>query len=1175
MTTSFFLYDKQDIYFLRRVNRTIEHNRKEEHTSQPLMHPNGIIDLTTAQELRMASAVLSLLDTLQTRNSPERLHALENLHNEVLLTARTKFRRNTARVLIEVMKEIVRAYGNEDLQLKLVHDFRMAATGKPTIVRKLLRKYYLLEMPEAWNQLVFDHHVHDANTKGRKSPTHLIMDAWVKGIRSLTVIYYNYVSPEAGEELIRAANIMGIKIHIGILFNTVFRHKLIDLIWIPRGFSDVEAFRSFLEEPPMQQLSIEGMEVSKWKEQFTLNTLDEWNNHLRQKVEQEFQLNLEPIEKTTFFEFVGLGQGSILHLSELIHRIAMPNLKSRADYLSNEIENTTTRQEKTLLMNDLKSIDMLTPEYFLEILEDCEKVQEKHIVAEILIAKKESNVPKILQESPAHLIQRLNILSGDDYNRIILNLSRSTPEEVLNLLWDSQGLISHLEIFNVYDWHNGNSPYVIEINELMEAINGENTPNLKQIIQSLIQTCEKEDEHTFFEIYTNHAKHKAMLSATKQLTILANTNTPKKEEREQTKTAYLYHDSEIIIDSPSTTHQITSTQTPILKESLDPSTHSHTNHQSITDSDIEKLIITQETEKMFAAEELFKAETMSAKLKDNQDSFFIDPSDFSCVPYPLEQLKGDPRFELISRQERIKKLRVILRNLVTLINFYKRKKLFTRMGTDSTSRVGRLAGMGLAYVETLPKRAIKELRTIKNSSRLRLPLRKEIIEVFTYRIPYAGEKVTTLTKILRYIPFIKHLTFQKIKSWDDNDAHTCIFNEGMCSVDTSSFPTNQGNIVTLGGLGTRTTNNFRASTSKSNADFHIPYINTNILNILKLLVGFIPAFFCFQYTQEVPFLAWFGALIWFLVTGFRNIIQAVLGGGGFQRSPLLRWNNYVSWSRLCDSLMYTGISVVLLELIVRNLILQDTFNLTSLNAPMITFTVISLLNGTYIVFHNVIRGLQTEAIVGNFFRSFFAIPIALLYNDSFSSLLFTMDIQNADIILLSSSAILAKIASDTVAGVIEGLADRGSNIWFRQWDYKIAMKKMYTNYSMLELQFPEQDVLNMLSDSQKTLDILKKRNPDLYTSLILNALDFMYFYYYQPRSLSTLKDIIHNLSDMERLSWLRVQSVLMCQKDVSQLFIDGLVGEQFSRALSFYLNKHEQYLDELKMLSRTRIQQGN
>lgn len=1166
MLFSSFFYDKQDKYFLSRINRIIKHSRVNDHRSLPPMHPNGIIDLTTAQELRMASAVLSLLDTLQTRNAPERLHALENLHNEVLLTTRTKFRRNTARVLIEVMKEIVRAYGNEDLQLKLVHDFRMAAQGKQTIVRKLLKKYYLLEMPELWNQLVFDHHVHDASTKGRKSPTHLIMDAWVKGIRSLTVIYYNYVSPEAGKELVCAAEIMGIKVRIGILFNTVFRHKLIDFIWVPRGFSDVNAFISFLTEPPMQQLAKEGMEVSKWKEKFTLNIIDEWNSTLRQQVEQEFKIAIEPIEKATFFEFVGLGQSSVLHLSELIHKISMPKLKERANFLNKEIKKAADEKQKTLLMNDLKSIDMLTPEYFLEILEDCENIQEKHIVAEIINADENSDVPKILQEKTTQLIQRLYALSSG--NRIILNLSRSTPEEVLNLLWDCRGLISHLEIFNVYDWHNGNSPYTLEINDIMQSINTSNTPNLKQIIQSLIHACEKEEEQSFFNFYTNHAKHKTILSETKQLTILESASKVKDMDTE-TDATYLYHDSELFVDPPKPMQQTTSVQVTIPEESDSFYTQSN-------EDNIEEDIIIHETKKIIDAEKKAEenAETISKELENSLPPHKSNSKNPTSSPAYLEKFKNDPRFQLISRQERIEKLRSMLRNMLTLINYYKRKKLFTRMGTDSTSRTGRLAGMGLAYAETLPQRAIKELRTSINPSRLRLPVRKEIEKIITYHMPYANEKITTFTKILRCIPILKHFTFHKTTTWDDKDAYTTVFDAGECSSDLSSFPTKRGNIITLGGVGIRTTNQFRTDTGKKDNVYHTTRVNTNLLNVLKLLIGFIPAFISFQYTQEIPFLAWFGALIWFLITGFRNIIQAVLGGGGLQRSPLLRWNNYVSWSRFCDSLMYTGISVVLLELIVRNYILQNTFNITSLTAPLLTFSVISILNGGYIVFHNIIRGLQTEAIVGNFFRSFFSIPIALIYNNIFTAILLTSNIQNLDVILLSSSAILSKVASDTVAAIIEGLADKRSNIWFRRWDYKMATQKMYANYSKLELAFPEKSVLNMLNDPQKTLDLLKEQNPNLYTSIILNALDFMYFYYYQPRALSTLKDIIHNLSDMERLSWLRVQYVLKCQKDISQLFVDGVVSENFSRALSFYLDKHEQYIKELEVLYQTRIEQG-
>jgi len=107
--------------------------------------------------------------------------------------------KNTARVHLEIMKELVRTRDDKVRQLQLAHDFRLAASGKPRIIRSFLRRYHLLEMPEEWNQVSFDSHVHDSHTKGRKSPSHLILDAWIKGIRHLTVVYYNYVPISAAE----------------------------------------------------------------------------------------------------------------------------------------------------------------------------------------------------------------------------------------------------------------------------------------------------------------------------------------------------------------------------------------------------------------------------------------------------------------------------------------------------------------------------------------------------------------------------------------------------------------------------------------------------------------------------------------------------------------------------------------------------------------------------------------------------------------------------------------------------------------------------------------------------------------------------------------------------------------------------------------------------------------
>ena len=228
------LYDSQDAQLLSLISQ-VEKRSQSGVLPMPKLNPNGIITLSEPMEERMATAVLRLLDMLSKGGAEERLDALRALHAEIRSMTHAQYPMNTGRVLVQIMKDLVRRGGDRDHQLRLAHDFRMAATGRPAVVRNLLRRYFMLEMPETWNQAVFDNHVHDANTKGRKSPTHLIMDAWLKGIRSLTVIYYNYVLPSAAHELLSAASIMGITVRIGLLFHAPHRGRLRPARFTVRG----------------------------------------------------------------------------------------------------------------------------------------------------------------------------------------------------------------------------------------------------------------------------------------------------------------------------------------------------------------------------------------------------------------------------------------------------------------------------------------------------------------------------------------------------------------------------------------------------------------------------------------------------------------------------------------------------------------------------------------------------------------------------------------------------------------------------------------------------------------------------------------------------------------------------------------------------------------------------
>lgn len=990
-------FDKEDRELLRMVNNTLDTGHVEELEHRVFddnLHPHGILELTTSHEFRVAYAVINLLGSLEAGQVEDRLHALRALRDEVLHSARTTFRYNTGRVLIQIMKEIVRSRHDEYKQLRLAHDFRKAASGNPRVVRRYLCKHHLLEMPEEWDQLTMDHHVHDANTKGRKNPTHLIMDAWVKGIRFLTVVYYNYIEHSAARELLKAAEIMGISVRIGIEFCSPFRGKVVNFVWAPRGFSDTEAVLAFLGEQPMVRLMQEGRNASRWMERHVLDTLDHWNTVHRPALATELGIDLQTLEPQAFLTFVGMGQPSHLHLAEYIHKIMQPLLVRRVGELSERlIEPDFRPDERAAAELLIRRMDALTSEV---ILETWIKPERNPQLPSPYAVEGREDAPALLRLPPHALLDWLsNLRSG---YRVTLQLADLTPEDVLELLWDCQGMITHLELFNLKEWQEGHLVNLRAINDLQRAINEGSALHLKQAIRAMIRELEA----------------------------------------------------------------------------------------STVDEDA----------------------------------------------------------------ERCEKFRIILRNIPTLQEPYKIAPLSERIGTDSTSHSSIRHGMGLVVFETLPPRARRAL-VGKHFNPIRLPVHLDLVrrESFT-QPPKAPGFLNPFVHALRGLPGCSKLGLAKSKEWLSTTARIC--------------RPEHSNVFTMGGIGGTLDNGLRnAQHEQAQPRPRWPgmgYLNTAMSNTLKVLAGFIPAMIAFQHTQSWWMLAWFGAVIWFAITGLRNIAQAVLGGGGLRQSSLLRWNNYVNWTRICDSLMYTGWSVVLLEWGIRSGLLEYGLGLTVSNQPFLVFTIIAAANGLYIASHNIFRGLPTEAVIGNLFRSVLAIPISVVYYDLLFELLRYFGMTNPLIWLQPGAAIISKASSDTVAGLIEGFADKRNNRRLRIWDYKTKLAHLFDCYTQVELAFPDRDILYLLARPQELIRLLGSEASEQQRAFIVNALDLMYFWYYQPYAQQALISMIRTLTREERVILARSQHVLVRVREVSQLFVDGLLGWNFARALSFYLDRHDDYI---------------
>jgi hypothetical protein len=125
---------------------------------------------------------------------------------------------------------------------------------------------------------------------------------------------------------------------------------------------------------------------------------------------------------------------------------------------------------------------------------------------------------------------------------------------------------------------------------------------------------------------------------------------------------------------------------------------------------------------------------------------------------------------------------------------------------------------------------------------------------------------------------------------------------------------------------------------------------------------------------------------------------------------------------------------------------------------------------------------------------------------------------------------------------------------------------VFDTYARLELLFPEKDVPAMLRAPADLLNALAEEGSDMALTLIINALDLMHFWLYMPRAQDALRRLARQMSQEERLILFRSQLVLVCEQEVSRLFVDGLVGRNFGRALAFYLDRHNEYLRAMSHL---------
>ena len=157
----------------------------------------------------------------------------------------------------------------------------------------------------------------------------------------------------------------GVDVRIGLEFRTPFRDRFVSFVWAPRGFSDPEAFLSFLAARPMVALMNEGRKASLWMQRHVMDTLQLWNAKHAPALAAELEIPVPLLEPEAFLAYVGTGQASFLHLAEYVHKTLLKHLAQRVKALREEAL-TATSERQSQIAQLIRRMDMLTIEVIME-----------------------------------------------------------------------------------------------------------------------------------------------------------------------------------------------------------------------------------------------------------------------------------------------------------------------------------------------------------------------------------------------------------------------------------------------------------------------------------------------------------------------------------------------------------------------------------------------------------------------------------------------------------------------------------------------------------------------------------------------------------------------------------------------------------------------------------------
>lgn len=300
----------------------------EDVTPDLLSHPGGFTRTLHKRRIGMAEAYRRITGRPDPGQARNRLHALKRLMELSLHAKTVSMPLNTARVQIEMMKTAVRAGHDRRRQLELIADFSRASYGREVTIRRFLAELGRIEVPEAGQPLRemalgWDDHVHDHLSEGRKTPSQVVLDAFLKGMSRLTLAYYDIPDRETVFEAMEAGRILGVGVDVAIEFSVGPARRRRHFMYRPPA-EDADGLTAFFDRH-CEALTgfLDGLEENRRRRRrIVLDILEEFNRNGRAVLNEGFPephpLALPPLSARELERRAPHGQFSRNHLGEML-----------------------------------------------------------------------------------------------------------------------------------------------------------------------------------------------------------------------------------------------------------------------------------------------------------------------------------------------------------------------------------------------------------------------------------------------------------------------------------------------------------------------------------------------------------------------------------------------------------------------------------------------------------------------------------------------------------------------------------------------------------------------------------------------------------------------------------------------------------------------------------------